>query len=576
MLRRARWLLVAGVGLLALYAALLASRPLLEREARSRLERAAADAGFSLTIGGLRLTPGMTLELRDLVLERGGQVQIAMHTVAVRASWSLRGLVGRAARVSLGVVVARLAAGLELDIAPSDWRVESLSSGLRLSRLASGERLRITVSKRERVMLQLQASNARLSRFVSPFVHGCALGDPGTLEGEARVERLSAEDARVTIHARLRGLALVSLAAVGEAHCPTSFGAPTDVAMDADAAIRPGKGALDAERVRVSAGGTEAIGRLVVAGGWSDPRVDVQFDVARLPLARLLATAGLDLPADDLGSAVLSGRVTGRLFDPASLAVTQRLDFTPPGRAPAALARLRGPFVHQAEAADGRSATILVSPESPDFVPLAEVPQLFLRTLLIAEDANFYGHPGVDLAELKAAIAVNLSRRAFVRGASTISQQLAKNLFLSRKRTVGRKLEEASLALLLDSTLGKSRILEIYLNVIEWGPGVYGLRPAARQYFGREPAALTPKQIAFLVSLIPGPVKYQRSFASGVPTPFFDGLMTTLLGKLESVGALSPAEYEAALVEPLGLIIRSEPAALATPAAAARAAVQGY
>ena len=79
-------------------------------------------------------------------------------------------------------------------------------------------------------------------------------------------------------------------------------------------------------------------------------------------------------------------------------------------------------------------------------------------------------------------------------------------------------------------------MLEIYLNVIEWGPGLYGLRPAARHYFGKEPQELTPKQMAFLVSLIPGPLKYQRSFAGGIPTPFFDGLMTTLLAKLTSVG----------------------------------------
>ena len=192
-------------------------------------------------------------------------------------------------------------------------------------------------------------------------------------------------------------------------------------------------------------------------------------------------------------------------------------------------------------------------------MPLAEVPPLFLRALLIAEDANFYGHQGIDLAELPAALAINLAHGAFVRGASTITQQLAKNLFLSRTKTLGRKLEEASLALLLDSALGKRRVLEIYLNVIEWGPGVYGLRPAARHYFGKQPQQLTPKQMAFLVSLIPGPIKYQASIATGTPTPFFEGLMTALLGKLVDVGALGEAEYVAALAEPLGLLVATEP-----------------
>jgi membrane peptidoglycan carboxypeptidase len=196
---------------------------------------------------------------------------------------------------------------------------------------------------------------------------------------------------------------------------------------------------------------------------------------------------------------------------------------------------------------------VLVGPESPDFIPLAEVPPLFVRAVLLAEDANFYGHSGIDLAEIPAAVAEDLARGAFVRGASTIPQQLAKNLFLSRKKTLGRKLEEASLALLLDSTLGKERELEIYLNIVQWGPELYGLRPAARHYFGKEVSALTPRETAFLVCLIPGPIKYQQSIATGVPTPFFEGLMDTLLGKLQSVGALSEEEYEAALAAPLDL-----------------------
>ena len=157
------------------------------------------------------------------------------------------------------------------------------------------------------------------------------------------------------------------------------------------------------------------------------------------------------------------------------------------------------------------------------------------------------------------AFATNLARGTSARGASTIPQQLAKNLFLSRRKTLSRKLEEASLALLLDASLGKSRELEIYLNVIEWGPGVYGLRPAARHYFAREPMQLTPKQMAFLVSLVPGPIKYQRSFEGGVMTPFFEGLVATLLAKLRSVEALTEEEYDAALAAPLEL--RAAPAA---------------
>ena len=129
----------------------------------------------------------------------------------------------------------------------------------------------------------------------------------------------------------------------------------------------------------------------------------------------------------------------------------------------------------------------------------ADVPPLLVKTLLLAEDSAFFSHRGLDLSELPKAIGAHWADGGTLRGASTITQQLAKNLFLSPERSLKRKLQELALAFLLESTLGKDRILEIYLNVIEWGPGLYGLRPAARHYFGKEPRALTPKEMAFLV-----------------------------------------------------------------------------
>jgi membrane peptidoglycan carboxypeptidase len=294
-------------------------------------------------------------------------------------------------------------------------------------------------------------------------------------------------------------------------------------------------------------------GRFAVDGGLDDPRVDLELRVPRVDLARLLATAGLDLAADDLGRVSLAATVAGPLLDPAALRVDERLDFTPPARPLPSIERLKQPFDYRAESRDGGVTLVRVGPESPDFTPLADVPPLFVRALLIGEDANFYGHPGIDLKEIPVAVASDLATGTFVRGASTIPQQLAKNLFLSREKTVSRKLQELALALLLDSSLGKSRVLEIYVNVIEWGPRLYGLRHAARHYFDKAPGELTPKQIVFLVSLVPGPLKYQRSFAGGTPTPFLEGRMATLLAKLRSVGALSDEEYVQALDDPLDL-----------------------
>lgn len=551
-----RALVVAAVAV-----ALLASggflllRPRVEQRVRARLERDARKLGLSATLGEVHLTPWLSLELRDLVLENPGRLRVTTREMVLRPRLSFRGLVGRAANVGLSQVSVGLPAGLQLELQPSAWVIESRPPELRLRRLRSNEELDLALSGNPGGMwLRAHASNARLSEFVRVLIGGCLLADLGTVDGDGRLDRDPRGAIQVALRARTRGFALGSLAATGGLPCEAAvLGAPTDVEAEVEAVLRPQDGSLRADRLRLAANGAEAIGRLAIAGGVADPRIDLQFEVAQLDLARMLATSGLELAAEDLGSAAFAAQVTGRLLDPAALTVTQRLDFTPPARPLPALSRLQGPFVHRVETSDGRSLEILVSPESPDFVPLAEIPPLFLRTLLLGEDANFFGHRGIDLAELPSAMATNFARGSFVRGASTISQQLAKNLFLSRKKTLSRKLEEVSLALLLDSALGKQRVLEIYLNVIEWGPGLYGLGPAARHYFGKAPSALTPKQMVFLVSLIPGPVKYQPSFATGSPTAFFEGLMTALLAKLRSVGALSEAEYETALAEPLGL-----------------------
>jgi monofunctional biosynthetic peptidoglycan transglycosylase len=176
---------------------------------------------------------------------------------------------------------------------------------------------------------------------------------------------------------------------------------------------------------------------------------------------------------------------------------------------------------------------------------------LFVRTLLLAEDSSFYGHRGIDLRELPGALLTNWSRGGAARGASTLTQQLAKNLFLSRDKQIGRKLQELAITFLLESALGKDRILEIYLNIIEWGPDLRGLRPAARRYFAREPRELTPAEMAFLVTIIPGPIKYQRSFSRGTPGPGLRSLIDDLLAKLRSVDAITEEEYWRALDEPI-------------------------
>jgi monofunctional biosynthetic peptidoglycan transglycosylase len=139
------------------------------------------------------------------------------------------------------------------------------------------------------------------------------------------------------------------------------------------------------------------------------------------------------------------------------------------------------------------------------WAPYARISSHLKRAVIVTEDAAFWQHDGLDYDEIRASIEVNLAERRVVRGASTITQQLAKNLYLSPSRNPVRKLREVAIARRLEAELGKPRILEIYLNVIEWGDGIFGCEAAARAYFGKRCAALAPAEAALLAGAIINP-----------------------------------------------------------------------
>ena len=141
------------------------------------------------------------------------------------------------------------------------------------------------------------------------------------------------------------------------------------------------------------------------------------------------------------------------------------------------------------------------------WVPLEEVSPLLVRAVLMGEDAGFYGHNGFDTHEIREAFKRNWEEGRTVRGASTITQQLAKNLYLSERRTYLRKLEEAILTYRMEKALSKNRILEIYLNVIEWGNGIYGVEAASRDLYGVSASRLGAEQAATLAAMIPNPIQ---------------------------------------------------------------------
>ena len=133
------------------------------------------------------------------------------------------------------------------------------------------------------------------------------------------------------------------------------------------------------------------------------------------------------------------------------------------------------------------------------------------RAMVAAEDAKFVDHEGFDWDGIQIAIEKNQKKGRVVAGGSTITQQLAKNLFLTPSRSYVRKAEEAVITVMLEAFLPKRRILELYLNVIEWGNGVFGAEAAARKYFGVSAAALSPEQAARLAAMAPNPRFYERN-----------------------------------------------------------------
>lgn len=182
-----------------------------------------------------------------------------------------------------------------------------------------------------------------------------------------------------------------------------------------------------------------------------------------------------------------------------------------------------------------------------EWVSIDDVSERILQAVIMGEDASFYMHHGFDFYEIKESIKTSLQRGHITRGASTITQQTAKNLFLSTERTLTRKLKEAILAVKLEKALSKHRILEIYLNVIEWGPDIYGVEAAARVYFGKHARSLDAAESAALVAMIPSPRRLQ-------PDKNMKSLKVRqerVLGWMKMAGHLTEEEYRAAVTQPL-------------------------
>ncbi len=191
-------------------------------------------------------------------------------------------------------------------------------------------------------------------------------------------------------------------------------------------------------------------------------------------------------------------------------------------------------------------ATIkLVSPAPPGWVKIGDISKAGMGAVVVSEDWAFFSHDGFDANQLKEAIQEDIADRHFSRGASTITMQVVKNVFLSQEKTLYRKAKEFVLAIRLNSHVSKRKVLEVYFNIAEWGEGTFGIGAASQKYFGKPPSELTAKEGAFLAMLLPSPKRYSQSFRDGRLTPYAAKTVRSILDKMVQAQYITEEEHDA-------------------------------
>ena len=207
--------------------------------------------------------------------------------------------------------------------------------------------------------------------------------------------------------------------------------------------------------------------------------------------------------------------------------------------------RLRGRFVHR-PVVRGEPVGVKVGPGTSGYVKLADIPDWLEAAAIATEDRAFYKHDGLRLNLVRGALKLNLEKRRYVYGGSTITQQLVKNLFLTRRKDLTRKLEEAVIATQIERKLSKDRILELYLNCIEYGPGIWGLSTASQVYFDRTVSSLTHVEGVYLMAIKPYPKHGFWNAKRGKWKSNWVRRMRKIFQRIHKMGAISDTDYQGA------------------------------
>jgi len=290
------------------------------------------------------------------------------------------------------------------------------------------------------------------------------------------------------------------------------------------------------------------INKLPMATGFSYEKNDstvvaVKISVAEIPAQDFFNSLpkGLFLTLDGIkvkGNLNYNLNFHANLDDPENLVFDSQLkksEFRITGYGNENFAAINGSFSYTAREKDVAVRTFMVGPENPNYTPLDQISPLLVNSVLTAEDGTFRFHNGFNEESFRKSIATNIREKRFARGGSTITMQLVKNVFLNRNKTVSRKVEEALIVWLIENNnlVSKDRLLEVYLNIIEWGPGVYGIGEASQFYFAKHPSALSLEESIYLSSIIPRPKTFKYTFdKEGNMKEYLKGYFDLVAGRL--------------------------------------------
>jgi Membrane carboxypeptidase (penicillin-binding protein) len=398
--------------------------------------------------------------------------------------------------------------------------------------------------------------------------------EPENTEIDAAIE-VKLEGRRVSFSGKLdvSGLSLLHEKLASEPVNDLTLGVHVDGAVDLDKrllVLNEAEGRLGSLAVRLAGSLELAQGTFRYKSGRELhylPKLEVQLRVPRTACAKLLASIpGPIVP--HLAGFVLQGFFEADLHAKVDLANLDALDLggkvgidgCQVVKAPAEVTALAGDEslvqtvdVPPEPPGSGNTGvmTFIVGPDNPDFVPFAKISPHLINAIMTTEDSGFFKHRGWVLAGFKTALRRNIENDGFRLGASSITMQMVKNLLLSKEKTLSRKLQELFLVWYLEKILPKERILELYLNAIEFGPRLYGIGPAVRHYFGKTAADITPLEAAFFSSILPSPKRRYVHYCRGELAPAWGKYLHRILTRMYERGRLTEEEYAAAIASTL-------------------------